>query len=245
MNELLAKLTDLGYEFFGILLPGFFSSIALVLWLIGIGYVDAYSALEFLGRLRLDRDMIWITLALVAWYFLGHTVHWVSRRGRATDLPPSTLRRTLLSLRFRIPKLDHTFDPDLQPLFERVRQRMSPPGGDLNWGQFYPLAKTLLAHNRSSSLAPTYQNKYTLHRSVVVIGAAVFWLSAMSLVAVRILPTSAKIMVLVALCISALIVVACFSASYLYNWKLFGNTLITESYAHFFVESLSDDARRK
>lgn len=144
------------------------------------------------------------------------------------------LKRLGLSLIFRIPKPSRSFDEELQLLFEVVKNDFA---GDLEfeWRHFYPVAKSYLGENLSHSLVATYQTKYTFHRSIVTASACLFWVSLLSeiaaLVTYKINGKQPEWILLIILTAGAFIFAWNFSSSYMYNWKLFGNTIITESYA--------------
>jgi hypothetical protein len=114
-------------------------------------------------------------------------------------------------------------------------QRKFSAGSPLSWTQFYPVAKNYLARNSTSSLVSLYQNKYTLHRSIAVAAALTFWLSVLAMLIgvatlhyVGLAPRFAPLGVLAISCVA---LTWGFSASYAFNWTLFGNSIITETYS--------------
>jgi len=140
-------------------------------------------------------------------------------------------------LLFRIPKPESNFSAKLQRLYDKVQVRFSIEGTPLEWREFYPLAKTFLLQNLTLSLVPTYQNKYTLHRSITTASTLLFWLCTLSLACawksnMTVPPLTYGMLAVFAL--GALFLVWGFSSSYIYHWEMFGNTIITESYSYIF-----------
>jgi len=136
---------------------------------------------------------------------------------------------------FSIPKPNSPFNPKLQRLFEVVRKRFASKGVLPEWQEFYPIAKSFLAQNVTSSLISTYQNKYTLHRSIATAATLLFWASVIAIGVSNFTsytPDQApSYLLLSALAIGSLALVYGFSASYIYNWEMFGNTIVTETYS--------------
>jgi hypothetical protein len=257
MNELLAKLTNLSYEFFSVILPGFIAGIFLLLWWIALGPIAPLWSFGFFPHLTADNtSMIIKSLSLKTGigvavpsltiaYFFGHILHWIARSGRKPKeseemgrcawwrkICCSTLFRSLL---FRIPKPLKTYDDRLQPLYDAVQAKFAVDNTKILWEQFFPVLKSYLAKNLSSSLVATYQSKYTLHRSITAAASGLFWVSIAGLVGGCISNYLTGIAprwgILVTLSLFALLLVWGFSSSYQYYWQLFGNTIITESYA--------------
>jgi len=246
MDQLLAKLTNLGYEVLGIFLPGAIFLLVLLFWWWAIGplaspllfgYFPVARLAEISDLLGLLNEEVRIGLLfglLVAAYFSGHLLHWSSRSGTKYSSEPGAKVRVPECLNLQVPKLSYSFDPYLQPLFDEAKSYLKMDSA-ATWLQYYPVAKAFLAQNLQTSLGPTFQNKYTLHRSIT--GAAALWFHltwATCWFAITWIlfghPESPKwIPLVLALPVSTLIVWG-FSDSYLYNWKLWGNTLITEVY---------------
>lgn len=175
---------------------------------------------------------------LATWYFLGHLILWVSRSGPSVarkDL--GSVKRLVLSLRFNIPKPDTMFDPKLEPLYRAVCSKFAPDDALIEWRQFYPLAKCFISQRLVSSLVTTYQNKYTLHRSITGASAVLFWLTLASTLLIGILtPINSASMqpnwiLTVFVLAGSLLLVWGFSDSYMYHWQMFGNSLVTEAYS--------------
>lgn len=170
---------------------------------------------------------------LVAAYFLGHSLHWAARSPKKPVPKPASVRRVWLCLCFSIPKPEHSFEPKLTPLFEECKSFLGL-GASAEWRQYYPLAKCYLVANLQTSLVSTYQNKYTLHRSLTAAAVVWFWLSLAAAVGALAQmcfsgPQPSWFPLLASLPLSLLLVWG-FSDSYRYNWKLWGDTLITEIY---------------
>lgn len=144
MNELLAKLTNLSYEFFGVILPGIVASLFMILCWIAVGPLAPYWTCDTIPAFTittLPRLIDSLSLAsgigvviplLAIWYFLGHILLWIARSG-ASDAVASkaSVRRVLLSLVLHIPKPAHSFDPKLQPLYDVVRKEFASNGVEL------------------------------------------------------------------------------------------------------------------
>jgi hypothetical protein len=248
MNELWAKLTNFSYELFGIIFPGLVVSIFLVIWWAALGpflpYVTGANMPEFsiaalqqvIDKLTLATGISIIVPMFIIWYFLGNVLQWFARGGRADpEAEKRWLRRTWLSLTFRIPKPVESFDNRLRPLFDAVAPAFQADGVILDWRTFYPVAKSHLFQHLSYSLVATYQNKYTFHRSITAASALLFLLSMIGIAAGMLArycgfpgPNWA---ILIASTVVSPMLVWGFSGSYLYNWKMFGDTIVTESYA--------------
>jgi hypothetical protein len=173
---------------------------------------------------------------LVIAYFLGHVLLWIARSGKPDErAAKNTLHRVCASLFFRIPKPPKSYDESLQSLYSAVQAKFAVGGTELLWEQFFPVVKSYLSRNLTCSLVATYQNKYTLHRSITAAAAGLFWLSIVSTAGSAISYYWKGIAphwgLLVTLSFLALLLVWGFSSSYMYHWKMFGNTIITESYS--------------
>lgn len=176
---------------------------------------------------------------LLIWYFLGHVLNWVSKGRSARESATKELTRVWSVLRFRFPKPAKSFDPALEELFKKAMPRFSPER-DLVWREFYPLAKNFLLNADRRSLVSTYQNKYTLHRSIAAAAAAIFWLSLSSTVGARIAYFAGSTnypnwLLLWFLVLSSLSAVWGFSATFMFYWGLWGDTIVTETYCALFA----------
>ena len=247
MEQLLAKLSNLSYELLGIILPGAITLILFVLWLIGAGDLIPLLSHSFFPRLTLTSASATLESvgvrtgfgilgpAIVIAYFLGHLLNWISRSGKQDDSTvKSHLKRTWQSLIFSVPKHTDSFNPKLQPLLDLILPKFSLPAGS-GWRQFYPVAKNYLARSSNNSLVGLYQNKYTLHRSLTAGAALVFWLALLSAIvggctgyALSVQP---RWWALSFLAIGCVILTWGFSDSYAYNWEMFGNSIITETFS--------------
>lgn len=248
MDELLAKLTNLSYDFFGILLPGIIINIfILILWAALGPLVPFWTATvmpelsivelkTFISSLGHEGKIIAAILLIFFWYFLGHSLHWCGRSGKRFAGKISGRTRVGHSLLFQIPKPQYSYDTRLEPLYQATKKKFTTDGVDLEWGQFFPVVKVYLAQRVARSLVATYQTKYTLHRSITVASTILFWLSLLGfivgLVMFRCYSLEPHWPPLIFLIICSAISVWGFSGSYLYNWELFGNSIVTEAYSH-------------
>src|SRR6267142_131146 len=238
MNELLAKLTDLGYEFFGVLLPGVVTSVWILIWLVALGLPELSfeRVWSFLGTLKIN-NLRAVIPTLMVWWFSGQVILAISRAGKADERAgKSALRRTLLSITFRVPRLPNNYNSALNPLFEVASRKISPiDGTPLNWRQFYPVAKAVLAREHSYSFVTNFQHKYTFHRSIVTAASIVFWLSILtmlfSVTCGRHMGLNPHWWLLTVLSLVGLAFVHIFSGTYLDNWLMFGDAIVTESAA--------------
>jgi len=250
MNELSAKITNLSYEIFGVILPGLIAELFFVAWWIALGSAAPIWTLELLPQLTSETASelvksltvntgIGIAVpGIVAAYFIGHILHWVGRSSTPNDRSSSSwLRRVGYSLIFRIPKPIESYSSHLKPLFEAVEPKFRTNDLQLNWAQFFPLAKCYLSTNLVSSLVANYQNKYTLHRSITTAATLLFWVCILAIglgvvcmrwCSISVVPRWGP---LVILDFFSLVLVWGFSDSYLYHWKMFGNTIVTETYS--------------
>lgn len=245
MDQLLAKFTNLGYEILGIFVPGIVLILFLFFgwWCLGplaemwtfnfLPQATIREASGLLGILNEDIRTGLVVVLIIGAYFLGHLLHWIARSPKTPVPKPKWHRRIWLCLTFAIPKPEHSYEPKLQPLLDAAKPFL---GLEVvaEWRQFYPLAKAYLAANLQTSLVSTYQNKYTLHRSLTAAAVVWFWLSVLASIRAFIeghfgaaqplwFPLLSSIPV-------SLLLIWGFSDSYRYNWKLWGDTIITEMY---------------
>jgi hypothetical protein len=249
MDELIGKLTNLTYELFGVILPGLVMTMFVLAWLWAVGDLAPIASADLIPRfdLQLLRDLLsestratMLLPVLAVAYFFGHLLLWIGRSGPTLDPESSkkTSKRMLGCLRFRIPKPAASFDAPLESLFKKVSPKFSDSGEVLEWRQFYPLAKSFVAQRLSYSLIATYQNKYTLHRSITTAATALLWLSVTAAVAGflthRMTGVHPSYLGLSALALFSILLIWGFSGSYMLHWKMFGNTIVTESYSLLF-----------
>ncbi len=244
MDSLLGRLAELAYEFFGVILPGFITFLFLmVLWL-AIGPMVGVWTLGHVPELTIARigwwhdeltdasRVEWGLLLLVVCYFLGQAVNWYSRPDVDLDKEPSWRKRIWLFLTRRTPKLKKSHSENLDRLYESAQKKLV--AGDERWTSFYPVAKALIAQRLERSLLSTFQHKYTLHRSIAAASALLFHLSLGAIVISAIsklwTTVSPNWFWLAVLALLSLFLVNAFAASYLFFWKLWGNTVVTEAH---------------
>lgn len=262
MNELLARLTNLSYEVFGVLLPGIVVSLFLLLSWIALGSLAPVWSFHTLPEFTIVglRNLfdalslasgIGVSVPLIAiWYFLGHILLWIGRSGPSVHgRGDNWATRVALTLVLRIPKPLHSFDPRLRPLFEAVRKEFASSGVDLEWRHFYPVVKSFLSRELASSLVATYQNKYTFHRSVATASAVLFWISVLTLIGALITfwanGSQPNWLLLIFLLGGSVLIAWGFSGSYMYHWEMFGNTIITEAYSLIYGPKHDDSSDPK
>ena len=247
MDALIGKLTNLGYEFFGIFLPG---TLAVLMWsLVWIAAADVVpwmtwgtlpeltwsEAKDAIGQAIAWSAFMSVLLMITLAYFVGHLLAWVARGGKRYE-QVGFWHHVWGTLRFQPPKQEPSYNLKLKPAWRWAGKRLLGEKLDLTWPLFYPAAKTYLLQKRIPSLVTTYQNKYTLHRSLAVAAAVTAWgalvvailgLISAPVFGARVAPHWFATIVLAA---GSLVAVWGFSSSYLYNWTLWGNYLITETY---------------
>jgi hypothetical protein len=245
MNELLAKLVDVTYELFGVLIPGVITSAFLLLWLLeaqplltwifGSGVcLDPRHVLTWLNSSE-KNGLISLLALLVGWYLLGQVLLSSSRHS-VPDAQSETSgrRRVFRALTFRIPRSPHNYNPGLEPLYKAVAAKFNAPGVELQWSQFYPVVKSHLAEHLSKSLVTLYQNKYTLHRSITMASVILFWLSTLTGVGAGIAGfygVAANWGLLIGTLVGSFVIAWSFSASFMLHWQMFGNSVVTEAYS--------------
>lgn len=249
MDGFWSKLDNLAYELFGVVLPGLVASVWLLLLWYALGQLIPTWTFQYIPQLQWSMikyvlkavpgaiQASALTGTLLIWYSLGHALNWVSKGRTKRGTLKEERARIWSFLKFKVQK-GEPFDPTLTTLFKRVCSKLVPDR-DLSWRELYPLAKTLLANSNRRSLLSTYQNKYTLHRSIAAAAAATFWLSLISTVVAlatqflwgRIQPNW---LLLAFLLVSSLASVWGFSATFQYYWGLWGDTIVTESHGVLF-----------
>ena len=247
MDALIGKLTNLGYEFFGILLPG---ALAVLMWSLlwiaaagvvpwmtwgAVSEITLSDATDAIGQAIDWSAFMSILLMLALAYFVGHLLTWVARGGKRHE--QVGIRQHLMgTLFFRPPKQEPSYNVKLDPAWNWAGKRLLGEEPELSWPLFYPAAKTYLLQQRIPSLVTIYQNKYTLHRSLAVAAALTAWgailVAVLGLISAKIGAQAAAPhwFATAVLAAGSLIAVWGFSSSYLYNWKLWGDYLITETY---------------
>jgi hypothetical protein len=245
LDQLLAKLTNISYEVFGVFVPG----VVLILfgifgwWCLGPvagfwsqGFLPTAELVAFSSFLNLLNEGVQVGMVFfvaIAAYFCGHLLHWLSRRGGRED-KISDWKRVRTALIFRVSKPATNFHESLGSLFQEAKSLLGLMP-DAEWREYYPIAKSYLALSLQSSLAPTYQTKYTLHRSITIAAVVWFWGTIvgilLSFIAIWLFnAASPKWIPLIGSLIASITLVWGFSGSYRYNWLLWGDTLISEVY---------------
>jgi hypothetical protein len=248
MNELLAKLTNLSYEFFGVILPGLVGSLFIYLWWSALGPLPPLWTNGTIPEMTLETTQgiidslsvavgVGITIpSLAVSYFIGHILLWIARSGSSDqEATKKWWRRVWLSLTFRIPKPPSSYDIRLEKLYKAVQAKFAIDGALLEWREFYPIVKSYLSQRLMYSLISTYQNKYTFHRSITTASAVLFWFCWLAFIGGMITYCITGIAphwgLITALLVGSILLVWGFSSSYMYHWEMFGNTIITEAYS--------------
>jgi len=251
MEQLFNKLTSLSYELFGIFVPGFVLSLFLIWWwwcvgslspIISFGYlpmIGMKGVSEGYGLVPDEIKFGLVVYIVVASYFLGHLINWVGRSGGVKESMADSKKIRLISnlsncLFFSVPKPRESYYQSLEPLFKVAEDRLGLPVDARAWSSFYPVAKSLVAQEAKYSLIATYQNKYTLHRSLTIASVIWFWASvfiacfgAVFLCHFHVGPRWIPVVLSI---LFSLMAALGFSESYRFNWLMFDNTVITESF---------------
>ena len=156
MNELLATLTNLSYELFGVILPGIVVSIFILLYWIALGPVAPIWTFGIIPAFTMTNlqvlfdslslaSGIGVAIPLLAiWYFLGHILLWIARSGKAdAAASKGSVRRVVLSLVLQIPKPNNFFHLNLEPLYNAVRKRFTADGAELDSATVLPGSEEL------------------------------------------------------------------------------------------------------
>ncbi|WP_444438357.1 hypothetical protein [Pseudomonas sp. A6] len=250
MGELIGKLTNLSYELFGIIIPGAIITLFFAIWLASLGNIPTIlissnfpiltikKIVEIIGITFTENGFGTLIPLLLSWYVFGHITQWFSRySSKDSDEKIWFWKRIGLSLILRPPRPKEKYDQKLEELFIQSSKKLSRSDNVLPWEQFFPVAKNLIARSIPNSLISTYQNKYTLHRSITITSAFLFWLDlaglAISFILSRVschtVDTNLPLQILI-IPVSIFLVWG-FSGGYEFNWKMFGNTVVTEAYS--------------
>ncbi|MFZ2541303.1 MAG: hypothetical protein WAW75_05950 [Gallionella sp.] len=247
MDQLLAKLTNLSFDFFSILLPGIIINIfALLLWIAvgspvpltwansGISESTIPALLHLVDILSLKGNINPVIPLVFLWYFLGHWLNWfgILNLEFQNQNKITQFTRTIQSLIFRIPKLPSPFDREFESLYKGIQKHFSTTDIKLEGDSLSFVVKNYLAQNLSRSQVTYYQNKYVLHRSITIASTFLFWLSILGgLVVTYCYGRQPHWLFLFLLSIGSFVSVWAFSGSYLNNLDLYHKTIVTEAYS--------------
>ena len=181
MDALIGRLTNLGYEFFGILLPG---TLAVFMWtLLWIAADDVVPSVTWgaIPELSLSEAMSAIEQA-VKWsafmsvllvtalaYFVGHLLTWVARGGKRHK-QVRTRNHLTGTLFFRPPKQEPSYDLTLEPAWQWAGERLLGKKLEPSWSLFYPAARTYLLQKRIPSLVTRSYLKNPRDLALTVVG---------------------------------------------------------------------------
>src|SRR5437867_2397588 len=142
MNELIGKLTNLTYEFFGVILPGLVATLFLASWwvalgpqapLVTFGNLPQLTFGGILQFLRAELDLGTAIPLLALSYFLGHLVLWIARSGLPDSQTPRSFDLVWRCLKLKIPKPSAPYYESLEPLYKRVAAQFTEEGAQLEW----------------------------------------------------------------------------------------------------------------
>lgn len=248
MDPISRLLTNLGYELFGVLMPGF--SLLLVVSLVCMSAAEVVPMATFqtlpvlspalflsvLNGLIRESFLLFVTVLLATSYFCGHLLSWISRSGESRE-HPTALVCIWDTLRFRPPKPSRSYVSELQPTLEVVAKGLGIDGSDgVKWPAFYPIAKSYILQESSRTITSTYQNKYTLHRAFAVASAIGFWLCIAAciffVISYFVMGQSTDFYWFGFIVLVPTFVLSAwgFCSSYMYYWRLWGDYIIVETY---------------
>lgn len=245
MDTIITKLLDLAYEIFGVLLPGAVSVIFFVLWWLALGDMAPHWTHERVPHLTL-RTLYWFSGKMpggfaytagicltVAAYFIGQVLNTISKQRLRAWVDVRTRIWNFLSFRVTYPA--HPHSNQLDRLFNVAAAGLSSADAPLAWREFYPAARTFIQARYSHSLMATYQNKYTLHRTIGAAAAILFWATSLAMLAAAMSWAGERSRyphwwLLLGLELGSLLFVAVFSESFAESWTLFGDAALTETF---------------
>lgn len=252
MDQIIAKLTNLSYELFGIFIPGVIFLLFLTWWYWCAADLAPLLTFNYMAPLRFEGvqagDLVFpdeiklgfVIYVAVAAYFLGHLLNWFGRIGSAKASAEGKkfkqARENLSNcLKLKVPKPRESYYESLQPILDEGYRFLRIPVASRNWTVFYLVAKSRISEDLSRSLVSTYQNKYTLHRALAVSAVIWFWLTffligfAGLFSALGGIQSPHWVPLLISLGVSLLTIWG-FSESYRFHWTNFGNSVIAETF---------------
>lgn len=238
MDELIGKITNFGYEIFGVILPGCAGLLFFLFYWWALGEVPAALSSNNIPNFEYflfsSRQLTAVdTVALVALiYFVGHLLNWLSRKPKK-DVEGIFLRLGCCLI-FRIPRSSRSFSEHLTEQFLLASKSFGIQTENVEeaWEKFFPVAKVVLAERLTRSLVSTYQNKYTLYRSVAGAAVLLWWTTLASIVFLMFAGEVNPRWLALSFCwVGSSILIWGFSSSFDYHWSNFGNAIVTESFA--------------
>ncbi|MEE9302962.1 MAG: hypothetical protein V3U84_04165 [Thiotrichaceae bacterium] len=250
MDALLDKISNLNYELFGLIFPGFLALLG-VSYYVSIDYyaIREFPFSEFTTTYKLFREDYMLVLfigLLTLSYLFGHILKWVSKEGIWKSLPPLGIIQSKLPeietlwIRFLFlagktnPSKNHrsSFETLKGSLAKALSNKLSLDGMEdtlKNWGDFYFISKSYIGQSETKNLLANYQNKYTFHRSLASLFAILIWVSLASLIMFWFEDAPWFVYILIGVhTFFAYILLRHFVSSYMYFWRLFGDVVIAE-----------------
>ena len=184
-----------------------------------------------------------------AWKVRAHDFPF-PRRCRTKRLSSLRRRRKILKIRhwfwiscrdaslrvFLLRKMDMRLQSYPRELKETLKATALKMGSSLGyvvddkklWPQYYPVARTLARRDTHPSLVQSYQNKYTLARSMAYVVSVWFWMAVLTL-ALTISEPSLLILSIAAGFLSAFVLIRALISQYQYHWTNWGGIVIAET----------------
>jgi hypothetical protein len=150
---------------------------------------------------------------------------WFWKSGRDASLRVFFLRKMDVRLQ--------SYPNELKETLKATAQKMGSSLGyvvddEKLWPQYYPVARTLARRDKHPSLVQSYQNKYTLARSMAYAVSVWFWIAVLTL-ALAISEPSLLILLIATAFLSAFVLIRALISQYQYHWKNWGGIVIAET----------------
>lgn len=245
MDRLVEKLLDLSYECFGILLPGLIFFVALLTTLFFCANIPGFGDFaELEGVYSTAAKYFWVStffLGMIS-YFLGQFLKWISKialdpittksgkLGEKWKDEVPTLLKPLIYFFPKNPVLSYT---DGESLKNAIGYLNIPDSGNeaLNWIKFYGIGSRYIASTGEHSMCSTYQNKYTMHRSLTIGFSIISYLSLI-LILVNLagiffsFSSWLSVVFSIIFLLTSIMVTSLYFKSFCYFWTCLGNEVI-------------------
>lgn len=251
MDALLDKISNLNYELFGLIFPGFLALLGIV-YFGGIGFyiIEEFSFSNFTNTFEtIYRDYTFVLFIglLIFSYLSGHVLKWISKDGIWKLLPP------LGFVQNKLPRIETVWirffllAGDTNPVgsnhrdsFKKLKDALAKKLSSIipiegmdetleDWDDFYFISKSYIGQSDTKNLLANYQNKYTFHRSLASLFSILIWISLGNIIIIWKSGVAVyMILVVGAHAFLAYLLLRNFVASYVSCWKLFGDVVVAE-----------------
>lgn len=251
MDALLDKISNLNYELFGLIFPGFLALLSITYFgSIGFYMIDKFPFSNFTNTFETlyeDYTLVFFIGLLIFSYLSGHLLKWISKDGIWKLLPPLGFVQNKLPrietiwIRFFLLAGDtYPVGSNHRDSFISLKDALAKKLSSIiplngmeetleNWPDFYFISKSYIGQNDTKNLLANYQNKYTFHRSLASLFSVLIWISLGNMIMIweSGVPTYV-IMVVGAHAFLAYLLLRNFVASYVSFWILFGDVVVAE-----------------